>query len=122
MSPTVIRRDQLNSATCPGKGDNSGQLRCQRNEKGNICIPVSAFLGLLNHNDAQRLTTVDDRHTEKAVVGFFPTLRYQLESGMSGGITHIDRLGACCHQSHETLFRIQTHLAYRCRVQALCGR
>ncbi len=70
----MVRREQLNSATCPRKSYHAGQLRCQSNEKGNICIPVSAYLGLLNHNDAQRLTTVNDRHTEKAVVGFFASI------------------------------------------------
>ena len=35
---TLLRCKQLNSATCPGKGDNAGQLRFQSNEKGNIRV------------------------------------------------------------------------------------
>lgn len=76
----------------------TGQLSCQREQKGDLLILEFTRLALAHHQYPQHLAVLDDRNAKKSMVGDLSRVGDEQVAGMAGRIIQVERLGTFADQ------------------------
>ncbi len=113
---------QATDRTCRlGMGDNPGKLRAHGHEEGFFALIELAALFLLDNQNTNHATVVDDRRPEERGKAFFARFGKVAITRVIGGVFEVQRLFAGAHEAHQAFVGGHADLADRPLVQALGG-